>query len=252
MESFSKKTTQTIELNEFFELIKYDFKQDLEDIKEICKLTKTRPKDVPQEFFMDYGSEQPLLIKSIVSKLKAENFFEIGTGRGTGSYSVALEESINFVATLDRIPHFFKQDTAIEFKPIKISQKGIHHMIKFKEKNKIKFYHNIQKPYLRTVYKNKFDVAFIDGNHTDKEIINSDINLSLRLLKKNGVLLFDDYEKDIGKSRKFSVGSVVDEFLYQNDYYSYLIEFRGHLFDKSNKEKNAGVLVVSPFELIGQ
>ena len=250
MESFSKKTTQTIELNEFFELIKYDFKQDLEDIKEICKLTKTRPKDVPQEFFMDYGSEQPLLIKSIVSKLKAENFFEIGTGRGTGSYSVALEESINFVATLDRIPHFFKQDTAIEFKPIKISQKGIHHMIKFKEKNKIKFYHNIQKPYLRTVYKNKFDVAFIDGNHTDKEIINSDINLSLRLLKKNGVLLFDDYEKDIGKSRKFSVGSVVDEFLYQNDYYSYLIEFRGHLFDKSNKEKNAGVLVVSPFELI--
>ena len=252
MESFSKKTTQTIELNEFFELIKYDFKQDLEDIKEICKLTKTRPKDVPQEFFMDYGSEQPLLIKSIVSKLKAENFFEIGTGRGTGSYSVALEESINFVATLDRIPHFFKQDTAIEFKPIKISQKGIHHMIKFKEKNKIKFYHNIQKPYLRTVYKNKFDVAFIDGNHTDKEIINSDINLSLRLLKKNGVLLFDDYEKDIGKSRKFSVGSVVDEFLYQNDYYSYLIEFRGHLFDKSNKEKNAGVLVVSPFKLFGQ
>lgn len=252
MESFSKKTTQTIELNEFFELIKYDFKQDLEDIKEICKLTKTRPKDVPQEFFMDYGSEQPLLIKSIVSKLKAENFFEIGTGRGTGSYSVALEESINFVATLDRIPHFFKQDTAIEFKPIKISQKGIHHMIKFKEKNKIKFYHNIQKPYLRTVYKNKFDVAFIDGNHTDKEIINSDINLSLRLLKKNGVLLFDDYEKDIGKSRKFSVGSVVDEFLYQNDYYSYLIEFRGHLFDKSNKEKNAGVLIASPFELIEQ
>jgi len=252
MESFSKKTTQTIELNEFFELIKYDFKQDLEDIKEICKLTKTRPKDVPQEFFMDYGSEQPLLIKSIVSKLKAENFFEIGTGRGTGSYSVALEESINFVATLDRIPHFFKQDTAIEFKPIKISQKGIHHMIKFKEKNKIKFYHNIQKPYLRTVYKNKFDVAFIDGNHTDKEIINSDINLSLRLLKKNGVLLFDDYEKDIGKSRKFAVGSVVDEFLNQNNFYSYLIEFRGHLFDKSNKEKNAGVLVVSPFELIGQ
>ena len=72
------------------------------------------------------------------------------------------------------------------------------------------------------------------------------------MLKKNGVLLFDDYEKDIGKSRKFAVGSVVDEFLNQNNFYSYLIEFRGHLFDKSNKEKNAGVLVVSPFELIGQ
>ena len=252
MENFSKKTTQVIELEEFFELIKYDFEQDFENIEEICKLTKTRPKNVFQEFFMDYGSEQPFLIKSIVNKLKAENFFEIGTGRGTGSYSVALEKSVNFIATLDKIPHFFKQDTAIEFKPIKISQKGIHDLIKFKEKNKIKFYQNIQKPYLKTVYKNKFDVAFIDGNHTDKKIINSDINLSLRLLKRNGVLLFDDYEKDIGKSRKFAVGSVADEFLNQNNFYSYLIEFRGHLFDKSNKEKNAGVLVVSPFEIFEQ
>lgn len=252
MENHSKKTTQIIALEEFFQLIKYDFEQDLKNIEEICKLTKTRPKDVPQDFFMDYGSEQPFLIKSIVNFLKAKNFFEIGTGRGTGSYSVALEKSINFIATLDRIPHFFRQDTAIEFKPVKISQKGIHDLIKFKEKNKIKFYHNIQKPYLRTVYKDKFDVAFIDGNHTDKKIIKSDINLSLRLLKKNGVLLFDDYEKDIGKSRKFTVGSVVDEFLNQNNFYSYLIEFRGHLFDKSNKEKNAGVLVASPLEIFEQ
>ena len=252
MENFSKQDMQVYELEEFFQLVKYNFEEDLEDIKEICKLTKTRPKEVPKEFFMDYGAEQPFLLKSLINKLKSESFFEVGTGRGTGSYSVALEKSINFIATLDIIPHFFRQDTAIEFKPIKISQKGIHNLITFKEKNKIKFFHNIQKPYLRIFYKNKFDVAFIDGNHTDRRIINSDINLSLRLLKKNGVLIFDDYEKDIGESRKFLVGSVVDEFLAQNKYYSYLIEFRGHLFDKSNKEKNAGVLVVSPFELFKQ
>ena len=249
MEHTSKQTMRVYELEEFFKLIKYDFENDLENIGEICKLTKTRPKDVPQEFFMDYGSEQPFLLKSLISSLKAESFFEIGTGRGTGSYSVALENSINFIATLDRIPHFYRQDTAIEFKPIKISQKGIHNLITFKEKNKIKFFHNIQKPYLRIFYKNKFDIAFIDGNHTDRKIINSDIDLSLRLLKKNGVLIFDDYEKDIGESRKFSVGSVVDEFLAQNRFYSYLIEFRGHLFDKSKKEKNAGILVVSAFYL---
>ena len=106
MENHSKKTTQIIELEEFFQIIKYDYEQDLKKIKEICKLTKTRPKDVPQDFFMDYGSEQPFLIKSIINKLTAENFFEIGTGRGTGSYSVALEKSINFIATLDMIPHF--------------------------------------------------------------------------------------------------------------------------------------------------
>ena len=44
MESPSKKTMQIIELEEFFQLIKYDFEQDLKNIEEICKLTKTRPR----------------------------------------------------------------------------------------------------------------------------------------------------------------------------------------------------------------
>lgn len=249
MNNISKNTIRVFELEEFFRIIKYDYQKDFEKIKEICRITKTRVNEKQAEFCMPYGSEQPFLLKSIVNMLKAENFFEIGTGRGTGSYSVALEKSIKFIATLDKIPHFFRQKTAIEYRPIKISQKGIHDLIKFEEKNKIKFYHNIRKPKLRKVYKNKFDVAFIDGNHTDKKIISNDLKLSLSLLKKNGILIFDDYEKDIGKSRKFAVGSVVDEFLNQNNFYSYLIEFRGHIFDKSNKEKNNGILVISPFEI---
>lgn len=250
MNTSSKNTTRVYELLDFFNLINYDFKKDFEDIKEICKLTKTRPKENPQEFFMDYGSEQPFVLKAIVNKVNAETFFEIGTGRGTGSYSVALESCVKLVATLDRIPHFIRQNTAIEFKPIKISQRGLHKMILFKDKEKIKFFHNIQKLYLKTFYKNRFDIAFIDGNHTDEKIINNDIDLCQKLLKKDGIIIFDDYESDINKQRKFKVGAVVDEFLNRHDYYSYLIEFRGHLFNQNKKEKNAGVMVVSPYELI--
>ena len=112
MNTSSKNTTRVYELLDFFNLINYDFKKDFEDIKEICKLTKTRPKENPQEFFMDYGSEQPFVLKAIVNKVNAETFFEIGTGRGTGSYSVALESCVKLVATLDRIPHFIRQNTA--------------------------------------------------------------------------------------------------------------------------------------------
>ena len=123
-------------------------------------------------------------------------------------------------------------------------------MILFKDKEKIKFFHNIQKLYLKTFYKNRFDIAFIDGNHTDEKIINNDIDLCQKLLKKDGIIIFDDYESDINTQRKFKVGAVVDEFLNRHDYYSYLIEFRGHLFNKNKKEKNAGVMLVSPYELI--
>ena len=77
MENFSKRDMQVYELEEFFQLVKYNFEEDLEDIKEICKLTKTRPKEVPKEFFMDYGAEQPFLLKSLINKLKSESFLKL-------------------------------------------------------------------------------------------------------------------------------------------------------------------------------
>jgi len=244
------ETFKQYELLEFFKLINYDWENDLEKLEEICKYTKTRPEIKAEKFSMGYGSEQPFLIKAIIKKIGAESFFEIGTGRGTASYSVALEPKIKSIVTIDKIPHFFSQQTAINYEPIKISQRGINKLIRFPEKKKIKFFHIFQKFYIKLNYKNKFDAAFIDGNHTDVNIIKNDIELCLRVLKKDGVLIFDDYESKDVQDKKFSVGSVVDEFLKENkDYYSYLVEFRGHIFHKEKKELRTGTMILSPFKL---
>lgn len=246
----SSKKMHLIGLEEFFKILKYDYLKDFEKIKEICRLTKTRTNDQLNEINMPYGSEQPFLIKALVKKINARNFFEIGTGRGTASYSVALEKSIELIVTIDKIPHFYRQKTSIGYKPIKISQRGINKLITFEEKEKIKFFHVSQKQYLKTFYKNNFDIAFIDGNHTNKRIIKNDIKFSLNILKNNGLLIFDDYENNNNKNKKFSVGEVVDEFLCENNYYKYLIEFRGHLFEKTRKENNTGILIVSPYDFL--
>ncbi len=235
----------------FFNLINYNWEKDLANIEEICKFTKTRPNKNIDKFFMGYGSEQPFLIKSIIAKLEAESFFEIGTGRGTACYSVSLEKSVKSIVTIDKIPHFMKQDTAINYKPIKISQRGINKLIRFPEKKKIKFYNTLQKTYIRKKYKNNFDVAFIDGNHTDTKIIKNDIELCLKVLKEGGVIIFDDYESKDAEEKQYAVGAVVDEFLNENNHYhAYLVEFRGHLFHKDKKELNAGTMILSPFKLV--
>ena len=236
-------------LIDFFDLINYKWEKDFEKIEEICIYTKTRAKENIDKFTMSYGSEQPFLIKSIVSKIKAKSFFEIGTGRGTASYSVALEPSVNSIVTIDRIPHFFRQETAINYEPIKISQRGINKLISFPEKQKIKFFHTSQKKYIKYMYRNKIDVAFIDGNHTSEEVIKRDIELSLNVLKDDGLLIFDDYEHKEIEKKEFKVGSVVDDFLQKNtDYYAYLVEFRGHLFHENKKEMNAGTMILSKYK----
>ena len=82
------------------------------------------------------------------------------------------------------------------------------------------------------------------------DVIKNDIELCLRVLKKDGVLIFDDYESKDVQDKKYTVGSVVDEFLKENkDYYSYLVEFRGHIFHKEKKELRAGTMILSPFKL---
>ena len=50
-------------------------------------------------------------------------------------------------------------------------------------------------------------------------------------------LSFQFYFRLYLEDKKYTVGSVVDEFLKENkDYYSYLVEFRGHIFHKEKKE----------------
>ena len=95
---------ETLTLQDFFESVQYAPNDDKDKIGHICSLTKTRVKD-KQKFEFDYGMEQTFFIKAFAESIKAKNFFEIGTGRGTASYAISLINNINKVVTVDIIPH---------------------------------------------------------------------------------------------------------------------------------------------------
>ena len=190
---------------------------------------------------MSFGAEQCFLVKAAASSINATKFFEIGTGRGTACYSVALEESIDEVVTIDIVSHFQKKKEAIGYKEAVVSNDDIHQLIPFDEKEKIKFKHTSEVPFFIDEMEDEFDIAFIDGNHTDVDIIMNDFNIANRLVRDGGMILFDDYHPT-----KFAVKEVVDKILAENaDFKAELVCFHGHLFDQDRMVSDTGVVVVT-------
>ncbi len=231
-----------IKLLDWFDKVNYDWKDDYNNIGIICYYTKTRNKPHMvcelEDFQCGYGSEQPFFIKSVVDWIAAENFFEIGTGRGTASHAASLNPSVKRVFTMDIRPYTQKYNYAIGYKQSYVSNEDLYNMIPGEHKSKIE-YKDISE--ISDSYNTKFDVCFIDGNHSDYNIIMEDFEKCLRVIKDDGIIVWDDYDPN-----KFAVKSVVDDILKkQPEYNAILVPFRGHLFGNANKEMGAGEVIMS-------
>ena len=232
---------KTTNLEDYFKRLGYNWKDDLSKLSTICHYTKTRVNPNKNEGDMSFGAEQCFLVKAIANNIKSERFFEIGTGRGTACFAVALEESIEEVVTIDIISHFQKKKEAIGYREAVVSNEDIYHMIPFDQKEKIKFKHVSEVPFFVDEMEGEFDLAFIDGNHTDVNIILNDFNIANKLVRDGGIILFDDYHPT-----KFAVKEVVDKVLSENpSFKSELVCFHGHLFEQERKVSDTGIVVVT-------
>lgn len=230
---------QTINLLDFFQQVGYDYKKDEEKISKICYYTKTRVDNTIKEYKLTRGCEQPFLIKALVEWYGVKKFFEIGTGRGTASYSISLCPDIKEIATVDIIPFTQTQSTAIGHKKAVVSQKDIFKLIPYKEKEKIKF--GLRKQFFKNIsmYHKCFDMCFIDGEHSIEQVILNDFDICNDIVKDDGIFIFDDYGPE-----KFVVKKVVDKILNEHkDLQSLLIEFHGHLFG-GEKDNNEGLVTI--------
>jgi predicted O-methyltransferase YrrM len=231
---------KTTGLLEYFDKVGYDWNEDKENLSTICHFTKTRIDPNKEEGQMSFGAEQCFLVKAVANHTKAEKFFEIGTGRGTACYSVALEDTVEEIVTIDIVSHFQKKREAIGYKEAIVSNDDIYQMIPFSEKYKIKFKHVSEVPFFEDELEDEFDLAFIDGNHTDIEVIENDFRIANKLVRDGGVILFDDYHPT-----KFAVKQVVDKILAENtNFEAELVCFHGHLFEEERKVDDTGIVVV--------
>ena len=229
----------TLDLKSYFDSINYKWQDDLKQLSHICQFTKTRVNPYQSGFVFSYGMEQTFLIKALAQSLGVKKFFEIGTGRGTASYAVSLVESITKIITVDILPFTYVRDTAINYKPARASNCDLYNLIDIDKKSKIKFHLVNDYPYIISNFSNSFDLAFIDGCHEDANIILNDFHICMKLLRKGGYILWDDYDPN-----KFEVAKVVDFLIQKHNLDCSLIEFRGHLFGDYPPESNAGLVLM--------
>ena len=104
-----------------------------------------------------------------------------------------------------------------------------------KNKSKLrnfKFYNLSSNNFFKKKIKNKFDIIYIDGGH-DKNSVIDDAKNSTKVLKKNGILIFDDllYEyssarnKNKLKESDFVIGGVL---LFLSKFENFDILYAGH------------------------
>ena len=232
-----------IGLIELFNILQYDWSKDREDFRNICYYTKSRVNNYRKsaDFDFGYGMEQPFALKAIAEKLERKNFFEIGTGRGTGSYAVATAECIDKISTIDIVPFKHKRNEAIGYDAAFVSNYDLREMLQTPGKDKINFYERQQYPeIMKQKPKEGYDLFFIDGNHTDFSVISEDFLMCKLLSNDDPIIIWDDFYPD-----KFAIKDVVMTVLNQHpEFKAFLLSTRGHLFEDKQPEKNSGMVVM--------
>jgi predicted O-methyltransferase YrrM len=232
---------KTIKLQDFFDKTGYKWEKDKDTMQIICGLTKTRPRENVEEFHFTDGHEQTFFLKALAEYYGSENFFEIGTGRGTACYALSLLDKIKEIVTIDVVPHDHKKPEAINYKPALVSNADLYDMMPFKQKAKISFNMRKELPKFLEERYGEFDLCFIDGDHDNNRVIVEDYYFCTKILKEGGIIVFDDYHPT-----RFSIKSIVDRILEMDPKLnSFMILHSGHIFDHSKAATDRGMVVIS-------
>jgi len=175
----------------------------------------------------------------LISELKPKNFLEIGVLEGVTSRNVCeLLNKINngnfkFIGI-----DLFGEDVAVnnseEFTPISYkiknplkwiyfrlilkmepnSKECVEHLLR-KFKNSVKIFKGYSKDILGKIDIKDIDLVFLDGGHR-YETVREDLNLLLINLKKNSIILCDDYNVS-----HYGVKKAVDEIKDSHDFFDH-------------------------------
>jgi predicted O-methyltransferase YrrM len=121
-------------------------------------------------------------------------YLEIGTFYGANLLSVANSYGLHKDSKLYCIDPWEDYDEYPEYKNKQesIYNSFLQNIEKSGQKDKIVINRGYSNRVIPTLEDNYFDIIYIDGNH-EPEYVMEDAVLSFRKLKKDGIMIFDDY-----------------------------------------------------------
>jgi len=169
------------------------------------------------------------VLLNLVNEYKPKNFLEVGVLEGATARNVCEimhklhGDNFNYVGIdlfgLDLNTNNKKEFTPISNKysnPLKFlyfnfilrhhpnSLKGVNYLLK-KFSNSVNLYQGYSKNLLRKINLQTIDFVFLDGGHS-YETVKDDLDVILKKLKKNSILVLDDYNQ-----KEYGVKMAADE-----------------------------------------
>ena len=177
------------------------------------------------------------VLLNLVNEYKPKNFLEVGVLEGATARNVCEimyklhGDNFNYIG-IDLFGHDLNANSKKEFTPISNkysnpfkflyfnfilrhhpnSLKGVNYLLK-KFNNSVNLYQGYSKNLLRKINLQTIDFVFLDGGHS-YETVKDDLNVILKKLKKNSILVLDDYDQ-----KEYGVKMAADEV--KNNYENY-------------------------------
>lgn len=144
-------------------------------------------------------------------------FMEIGTYEGQTSLWFLrniLTHKTSKIVIID--PFHYPNPAGSTEKHDLIKERFFNNLGEYFEEDRILFYEEPSSfalaGLINSKLENRFDFIYVDGEHMAKEVL-EDAVMSFRLLKKGGIMAFDDYEWKVARSKYGTPKLAVDAFL---------------------------------------
>ena len=144
----------------------------------------------------------------------AINYLEIGVNCGANLFSVAETFAKHPNSKLYGIDPWQDYEGYNEYKEEQelIYNKFINNLANYKDNYKITPLRGLSNQIIPTFPDEYFDIIYIDGNH-EPEFILEDAVLSFRKLKKDGYLIFDDYDWTLNGDSDHNTINGIESFI---------------------------------------
>jgi predicted O-methyltransferase YrrM len=167
--------------------------------------------------FGSLANESLIFLCFLVKNLRARSVFEFGTFTGRTTYNIALNlPDDGIIYTIDSGINTERSNISRETYPPYIVGECFRSADE-KIRKKIILYIHDSKRFDFSHLKGKMDLVFIDGGH-DYETVRSDSENAFKIIKKGGVIVWDDYSPFWPGVEKFlnELGKKIPLYLYKD------------------------------------
>ena len=148
-------------------------------------------------------------VRPITTKEEHQNFLEVGCYEGQASYWMLENIPNSFLTVVDTFEGSQEHDKEFEKSLLARFKENVRQYL---DSSRVEILQGTSEYHLKRLDNNNYDFIYVDGSHEASDVL-ADGVLAFPLLKKGGIMIFDDYTWSGGKDFYDIPRTGIDAFL---------------------------------------